>query len=102
MYSIEILLTAKSDIESIINYISNTLFNESAARKLYGKILNSINSIKIFPFGNPIYKTEHKTKYQYRYTRTDNYLILYNVDENKKLITIFRVVYRRMNISSII
>jgi addiction module RelE/StbE family toxin len=100
MYNIELLLTAKKDIESIVKYISDKLHNKSAAKRLHNRIINSINGIRIFPYGNPIYPIE-SSNYEYRNTKIDNYLIFYTIDEKKKIIIICRIIYQKADIGNI-
>lgn len=102
MYSLEFLPIAKNDIDNIIFYISHNLNNISAARKISKSFINVINNITYFPYGIPVYKNNKNLKYEYRCAKVKNYLIFYTINEKEKKITIVRVLYRKMNISSIL
>lgn len=96
------LESADEDIDNVIKYISNELGNKTAASKLANKIINSIGKIKIFPYGAPVLITKRKLKNIYRYTKVNNYLIFYYIDEANKTIMICRVLYHKMNVKSIL
>ena len=49
-----------------------------------------------------MYKVKRKLKYEYRSYKIKNFLIFYTIDENKKLITIVRVLYQKVNIDNIL
>lgn len=101
-YKLEILPIAKKEIENILFYISYNLKNISAARDLSRQIFECMNTILLFPFGASIYKTKRKLEKEYRFVKVKNYLIFYTINEDIKVITIARVLYRKMNISNII
>lgn len=102
MYKLEFLPIAKSDIDSIIYYISNDLKNKTAARNLAKNFIIGANSILEFPFGAPLYKTTKKLKNEYRSVRIKNFIMFYTIDKDKEIITIVRVTYRKMNIDNIL
>ena len=84
MYKIEFLPVAKEDIDNIIYYISHKLKNLTASRKLRDLLINSLDYIVEFPYGNPIYKPPSTLKYEYRSTRVKNFLLFYTINEDKK------------------
>ena len=100
-YKIEFLPVAKEDIDNIIYYISHKLKNLTASRKLRDLLINSLDYIVEFPYGNPIYKPPSTLKYEYRSTRVKNFLLFYTINEDKK-ITIVRILYQKMDINSIL
>ena len=73
MYNLEYLPVALQDMVAIVRYISRELGNPAAA-----------------PY-TPIRPLKH----EYRKVLVQNYFIFYWVDEEKKLITIARVVYAK-------
>lgn len=99
-YKIEFLPIAKKDIDNIIYYISYNLKNITTSRKLRDLFLNSLDYITEFSYGNSIYKFKKALKYEYRSYRVKNFLIFYTINEKKKLITIVRVLYQKMDISN--
>ena len=102
MYNLEILPIAKKDIDDIIYYISNTLKNRSAAEKLANKFSQVMDDILEFPYGCLIYNSLKKLKYDYRCIRIKNFLMIYTINEEEKIITISRVLYEKMDIKNIL
>ncbi len=98
MYTLKYLEYAKRDVDNIVYYISNNLKNETAAYKFIELYKKEIINIKTFPYGSSIYEPTRKLKKEYRCSRVKNYLIFYIVNENKKEITIVRILYKRRNI----
>ena len=102
MYKIEFLPIAKRDIDDIIYYISHNLKNITASKKLRDLFMRSLDNIIEFPYGCSVYQSVGTLKYEYRSYRVKNFLMFYIVDEKKKLITIVRVLYQKMNINNIL
>ena len=84
MYNLEYLPVALQDMVAIVRYISRELGNPAAADRLATELIDAGDSIPKFPYMNPPYKV-----------LVQNYFIFYWVDEEKKLITIARVVYAK-------
>ena len=102
MYKLEILPIAIEDIENIIQYISYNLVNVAAAKKQRDLFMKSIENIITFPYGSTIYKSKKNLKFKYRFYKIKNYLIIYTINKKENLITIVRVLYQKMDISSIL
>ena len=102
MYKIEFLPLAKKDIDEIIWYISNKLKNQTAAKKLAQDFIVGINNILDFPYGASVYQTNEKLKNEYRSIKIKNFLMFYIINEQEKIITITRVLYKKMNINEIL
>ena len=77
MYNLEYLPVALQDMVAIVRYIS------------------AGDSIPKFPYMNSSYTPIRPLKHEYRKVLVQNYFIFYWVDEEKKLITIARVVYAK-------
>lgn len=102
MYKLEFLPIAKEDMDKIIYYVTNTLKNTKAARKLAKAFIDGANSILEFPYGSSKYLSSNKLKKEYRSIKISNFLMFYIIDENQKTITIVRVLYKKMNITNIL
>ena len=87
MYNLEYLPVALQDMVAIVRYISRELGNPAAADRLATELIDAGDSIPKFPI-RPL-------KHEYRKVLVQNYFIFYWVDEEKKLITIARVVYAK-------
>ena len=102
MYKVEILPIAKKDIDNIIYYISHNLKNVTASKKLRDLFISSLDNILEFPYGCSIYKTLGILKNEYRCYIVKNYIMFYVIDEDKKIITIVRILNRKMNFNNIL
>ena len=102
MYKLEILPIAKKDIDDIIYYISYNLKNITAAKKLRDLFISSLDKIIAFSYGYPKYKSTQILENEYRSFKVKNYLMFYTINEDKKLITIIRILYKKMNFNSIL
>lgn len=83
-YTLKITPAAKEDLEKIYGYITNELYNESAAKNLLDKIEESFMRLKDFPFSCNFVADEFLKNKGYRKLIIDNYIGFYIVDEVKK------------------
>lgn len=95
MYKLEYLPVAQRDMVEIVRYISHDLQNPTAANHLANALIESGEGITVFPYANPAYIPIRPLKYEYRKLMVENYLMLYWVDEERKLVTVARVLYAR-------
>lgn len=93
MYQLEFLPTARQDMIEIVQYISMELKNPIAANHLAEEFFRATNNIQTFPYTNSLHMPIRALKREYRKSLVQNYLIFYWVEEEKKLVTIARVLY---------
>ena len=91
MYKLEYLPVARKDMLEIVRYISGELQNPDAADRLAVELVDAAESVLTFPYATPIRPLKH----EYRKILIQNYLMFYWVDEEKKLVTVARVVYAK-------
>ncbi len=97
MYLIEYLPKSQQDLIDIVRYISSELHNPEAANALAINIINSIDGISDFPYSTQAYRTIKPLKHEYRRLIVENYIVFYWIDEDKKTITVARVLYAQRN-----
>jgi len=95
MYKIEFLPIAKQDMTEIVRYISQELCNPVAANKLTDEMIDAADRLSDFPYINAVHQTIRPLKHEYRKLLVKNYAMFYWIDENKKTVTIARVLYAR-------
>ena len=95
MYELVYLPSARQDMVDIVRYIAGQLKNPMAAQRLAAELIEAGESLPAFPYANPAYLPLRPLKHEYRKLPVHNYLMLYRVDEEKKLITVARVIYAR-------
>ncbi len=90
MYKIKYWAKSNVDLDEIFDYISND--DNFQAVKVIHKIVDTIKNIQIFPYlWKPIWRFREfiETKYKFR--------IIYELDEDKKLIKIISVFKNKNN-----
>ena len=97
MYELEYLPIARQDMVEIVRYISRELQNPSAAERLAPELIEAGEGLSRFPYANPVYLPVRPLKHEYRKLPVRNYLMFYRVDEEKKLVTVMRVIYAKRN-----
>lgn len=95
MYSLEYLPVARQDMVEIVRYISREFGNPVAADRLAAELIEAGDSILSFPYANPSYTPIRPLKHEYRKLLVQNYLMFYWVNEEKKTVTIARVIYAK-------
>ncbi len=95
MYNLEYLPVARNDMIDIVRYISNELNNPIAAKRLAIELIDAGEGILKFPYANPAYIPIRPLKHEYRKLLVRNYMMFYRVDEEKKMVTVARVIYAK-------
>ena len=78
---------ASKELENIYLYIRNTLLEENIAQKTVGNIISKIKEMEYFPFANRTINLRNKN----RKLIDKNYIIIYNVDLESKIINILHI-----------
>lgn len=98
MYKLEYLPVALKDMLAIVRYIRLELYNPDAANRLALELVNAAENVLNFPYASPVYQPIRPLKHEYRKIPVQNFLMFYWVDEEKKLVTIARVVYAKRDV----
>ena len=101
-YKAVITKSFEKDLEETLEYISDRLYNPTAAQKLLKNISEKITIIEENPLLYPLYHDDKLANMGYRSTAAANYLLFYRVDEDEKLIFFSRLLYGARNITNII
>ena len=88
---------AQDDLNQIIENILGIAWLRSA-EKWALKITNKIESVSVFPEGNPTYEYDQK----YRTIRVGKYRVIYEIYKKERIIAILRIMYARRNLANII
>ena len=98
MYKLEYLLVAQRDMVEIVRYISGKLQKPDAADCLVMELVNVAERVITFSYALPAYQPIRLLKREYRKILVQNFLMFYWVDEEKKLVTVARVIYAKRDI----
>ena len=97
LYEIEITKDARVEIEAIYEYISESLENKEATKRLMKKIRDRVMNLVENPKMYMKIEKKNKIKKEFRRMVIDNYIILYSIDEEAKKIYISHMYYGKRN-----
>lgn len=98
-YKINYTKSALDDLDAIYDYIAFSLKEPSIAENLISCILQSARTLEEMPNRHRICDEEVLQKQNIRIMPVKNYIIVYIPDEEKKTVTILRVMYGGRDIS---
>ncbi len=98
-YTVYMEPAAEQDLRNIYEYIAHSLHSPMAAGKTYDQIKRAIMSLEIYPQRyNFLQKDVWKIR-QIRCMPVAHFLLFYIVDEQKKTVSVLRIVYSKRNIN---
>ena len=96
-YRIKLADQFLEEFEEICDYISNKLKNTNASNRLREKVIYNVLLLENSPkMCTEIEKTD-KTERQYRRMVVNNYVILYTIDEQEKIVYVAHIYYGGRN-----
>lgn len=101
MYKSEISLRYVSDINICLNYISDVLCNRDPAINLKSKADATIDEIAKNPYIYTSYISKIKLKNEHKKAKVNNYYMFFRIDEARKVVQIARLIFSKMDFSSI-
>lgn len=96
-YKVIITPTAYKEIDHIYNYISENLYAENAAIELMRKIEEKIQKLKYAPKIHTEIEKINGLKRRYRRIVIKNFVILYTINEEEKIVYVSHIYYGRQN-----
>ena len=87
-------------MDDIIDYICIELHNPQAAEKFYNNIKDMLERLRYNPYLFPLHHDKRLEVEGFHYTMIGNYILFYEIDDDKKVVSIARVIYGRRNIST--
>ena len=99
-YDFQFTPLSVSDIEEAMRYISDNLCNKPAAERLYHELEKTIDKICLFPYAYAdcsCYLIPDKT---IRHIRVGNYILIYEVIDENRMIHILRFRYAKMDFTN--
>jgi plasmid stabilization system protein ParE len=95
MYTLKFSSTINSDIVSSITYISNTLKAPMAAEGHVEELKKKYESLKNNPHRRPLVRDEYLASKGIRTIMVKKYMLIYNIDEKKSEVFLYRFMYCR-------
>ena len=100
MYKLRYLPLAQKDLESITDYITDTLKAPQAALDFVDVVEKGLYRLREHPYSCRLYQPIKPVDPEYRVLRVKNYLVFYVVLDDT--VEVHRVVYGRRNLSQVI
>ncbi|MEJ6951706.1 type II toxin-antitoxin system RelE/ParE family toxin [Natronospora cellulosivora (SeqCode)] len=94
-YDIDITKPAEKDLYLIGRYIADELLEPNKSVEVVDKIANEIFKLGEMPLRNAIVDDDNLASQGIRKFIIDNYIVFYIVNEEKKKVTIVRILYKR-------
>ncbi len=98
-YSFQLTPIAEREIDSALSYISELLSNGKAALDLLDKIQHAIETICEFPYSSADCRLFLVTDEKIRHIPVDNYVMIYEINEEIRCVNILRFCFTRMDLS---
>ncbi len=93
---------AKDDLRSIYRYIGFDLLEPGVAKAQVDRIRDMIRRLDAFPHKHPVIEWEPWLSMGLRRVPVDNYVIVYRVDDDTKMVTVVRIFFGGQDIERII
>ena len=94
-YKVIITPTAYKEMKKIYYYITENLHAEKAAKKLMQKVEHELIKLKSIPKAHMKIRKIDELKRSYRRIVIKNYVLLYTVDEENKVVFVSHMYYGR-------
>ena len=94
-YKIDVLEPAEEDLRDICRYISDELSAPLTAQDVLENIVGTLAKLSYAPKGHPRVPDEHLAAKGYRMVSIKNYIALYTVNEQDKVVEVERILYGR-------
>lgn len=101
-YKVFLTELAQTDLDEIISYISNVLYNPKAAQKLLNLFVEQTVFLETSPYMYPECNDKYLAEKGYRKLIFNNYIALYKVCDDKKEVQITRIVYAKRDYSHLV
>ena len=96
-YRIVFTNDCKQEMDDIYHYISSKLYAPNSARKLMQNVEKTIMSLRKMPELYMVIKIDNRLNIEFRRIVINNYVIIYTISEEDKIIYIVHMYYGRSN-----
>lgn len=102
-YDVRVTDVAKNDLDEIIKYITETLQNRTAATSLLDDFTKQVSFLADSPYMFPACADNRLQKHGYRrFLFKKNYVALYLIDDDKKIVNIMHIFYAKRDYAKLI
>ena len=97
IYDVQSTGQARHDLKQVYKYIAETLMEPVIAENQYTRIENAVYSLDQMPERFRQYEKEPWRSRNLRVMTVNNYVVFYTVDNEKRVVTVIRIMHGRMN-----
>ena len=97
-YKIQLNARAYRDLEEIFEYIANDLQSPEYAKGQTDRLWKSLKTLEIFPSSHQERLVGNYAGKGYRQLLIDNYLAIFKIDEQRKIVKIITIQYQGRNL----
>ncbi len=97
-YELSLTPNAKNDLMEIFNYIANDLQSIQNAKGQIDRLEQAINSLSYMPERFRVFDKEPWKSRNLRIMNVDNYQVFYIPNNDKKIVTVLRIIYGRRDV----
>ena len=97
-YEIMLYPQAYRDLEDIYDYIALMKFDFEDAKNQTDRIKEAIKKLKYMPYAHQDRLEGYYSGKGYKQLLVDNYMAIYKIDEENKIVKIVTIQYQRRNI----
>ncbi|MCL2378562.1 MAG: type II toxin-antitoxin system RelE/ParE family toxin [Defluviitaleaceae bacterium] len=94
-YEVILETTAVHDLYGILDYITNVLKAPESAERVVLSIEEKVMSLSFMPARHPVVNEEPYASMGVRLMPVENYTAFYIIDEAKRKVHVFRILYNR-------
>ena len=102
-YNVRIMEKAEQDLSEIVTYFTDKLCNPKAADSLLEEFLEEVENITDNPYMYPLSNDlVLQSEGYHRFLFKKNYIALYLIDEDAKIVSIMRIFYAKRDYTNLI
>ena len=98
-YKLEYTETFEKDLDSILDYMINKLFNPTAAATFYENVKSTFSHVVDFPEMFPLHPLKRLSDRGYHFCTVGNFLAFYTIDSERQIIYARAIVYGAMDLN---
>jgi plasmid stabilization system protein ParE len=95
-------IKADLDMDEIVDYITNVLFEPEVADRQIARIKKAIDSLDFMPYRHRLHYDEPWRSQGMRVMLVDKYKVFYVPDEKQRTVTIARVIHSARDINKVL
>ena len=88
IYRVEFAPRADDDVDNYVGYIEGQSKDPVVAERVFNRLMNAAASLDVFPRRCPIAPEDEITDYEVRALIVGSFLLLFNVDDDARLVKI--------------